>query len=205
MSPSKGWGRGEIYQDVIFFEPVVDLNGPSLALLQVELYDGDERLPVLHDGQPINEAVVERFVLRPEKPTGPEEQVRFTAPIQFGGLFELIGLETNLDENTVTLWWQVAAETGTDYTVFIHLIDENGRIVAQSDQIPNNGLSPTSIWQADDIIRDSHYLPVDLSSGTSLLIGAYDLNTLNRVPATQNGNPLPDNIFRFDLPVEVED
>ena len=46
----------------------------------------------------------------------------------------------------LTLFWQAQAPPGADYNVFVHLMDENGWIVAQTDSAPAGGLRPTSGW-----------------------------------------------------------
>ena len=55
-----------------------------------------------------------------------------------------------------------------DYTVFIHLLDEEGRIVAQQDGEPFGGAYPTSVWQQGELLGDEYrlQLPASLPGGT---------------------------------------
>lgn len=43
--------------------------------------------------------------------------------------------------------WKVLKGIGTDYTIFVHLTDENGNTLFQMDHKPCNGLCPTSKWK----------------------------------------------------------
>lgn len=82
----------------------------------------------------------------------------------------------------LTLAWQALAPIDIDYTVFIHLLGENGPPVAQSDRPP--GGYPTSNWQPSEIVVDTFVveLPPDLPPGTyTLQTGMYDLTTLERL------------------------
>ena len=42
--------------------------------------------------------------------------------------------------------WQSAGRLTEDLVVFVHVLAENGQLVAQNDQQPVAGLSPTSQW-----------------------------------------------------------
>jgi hypothetical protein len=47
-----------------------------------------------------------------------------------------------------------------DYTVFVHLVDEKGNIVAQRDNPPVDGLYPTTEWEPEEIVRDQYDLVI---------------------------------------------
>jgi hypothetical protein len=84
----------------------------------------------------------------------------------------------------VTLYWQSLAEVGKDYTVFVHLVDQAGRIYSQHDGQPAAGLYPTSKWKAGEIIEDVHLIgaPADIPAGRySLNVGMYLLSTMERL------------------------
>ena len=91
----------------------------------------------------------------------------------------------------VTLVWQVAdvpIETG--YTVFVQLLDSNGRLIAQSDSVPAQGERPTSGWREGEFIVDEHHLVFnDLAEPgeATLIVGMYDAQTGVRVPVTADG------------------
>ncbi len=75
------------------------------------------------------------------------------------------------------LWWRALAPLDTDYTVFVHLLDATGNIVAQADGVPVDGRYPTSAWQPGEHIIDSRLivLPADLAGGEQqLIMGLYN-------------------------------
>jgi 4-amino-4-deoxy-L-arabinose transferase-like glycosyltransferase len=94
----------------------------------------------------------------------------------------------------VTLYWQALATPDFDYSAFVHLIDDQDRIVAQQDQGPGaaTGYPPTS-WLVGDIVADQHVLglPTKLSSGHHRLrVGVYNWKTGQQLPAAADGKPL---------------
>jgi 4-amino-4-deoxy-L-arabinose transferase-like glycosyltransferase len=109
-------------------------------------------------------------------------------------------------EFRVTLYWQGLAEMSRDYTVFVHVLDANGKIVAQADHQPQNGNYPSSIWDAGESVRDdfSLALPGDAPSGKyTIAIGWYDLETGLRLPVRDaNNQPVSDHVI-LDSTLEV--
>jgi hypothetical protein len=88
------------------------------------------------------------------------------------------------DVIAVTLRWRALRSVGdTNYVVFVHLLDSNGRLVAQEDVEP---IRPTSAWNPGMEIVDPHQVPVpgDLPAGRyQLRVGMY--------PQGQSGSRLP--------------
>jgi len=85
----------------------------------------------------------------------------------------------------LTLYWQALAEMDRRYTVFVHLLDSDNRIVAQMDSEPLGGTHPTTEWQFGEIVRDNYGLLIapDTPPGEYLLeVGMYYLPTLERLP-----------------------
>jgi hypothetical protein len=85
----------------------------------------------------------------------------------------------------VLLYWTAQGKIAKDYTVFAHLVDEQGTIVSGSDSQPWQGHSPTSSWQPGQFIVDAITLPIDTSAPASrqyhLEVGLYYLPTMERV------------------------
>jgi hypothetical protein len=69
---------------------------------------------------------------------------------------------------SVTLVWRTERTPAASYHVFLHLLDGEGRPVAQSDGIPAGWLRPTTGWLPDEVILDEHVLvlPPDLPPGS---------------------------------------
>ncbi len=86
------------------------------------------------------------------------------------------------DQLAVSLIWQANRDMDLAYTAFVHVLDSNGQLVAQSDRPPAG--YPTSDWLAGEFVVD-HYLvslPPDLAPGSyTLQTGFYYLPTRERV------------------------
>ena len=65
------------------------------------------------------------------------------------------------DKLHIELYWEVTGQPPGNYLLFVHLIDDNGLIVAQRDTHPGLGRFPSSRWQTGDRFVDSLdlYLP----------------------------------------------
>ncbi|MFZ0545644.1 MAG: hypothetical protein WAM60_09410, partial [Candidatus Promineifilaceae bacterium] len=69
-------------------------------------------------------------------------------------------------------------------TVFIHILSEDGRLIAQHDTAPAFGTRPTSSWVVGEQILDKHRLtiPIDPVSNGTIVVGLYNSATLERQP-----------------------
>ncbi|MGD2049704.1 MAG: hypothetical protein PVH03_09415, partial [Chloroflexota bacterium] len=86
---------------------------------------------------------------------------------------------------TVVLYWQPQDEVAGEYTVFVHLLSEDGELVAQQDNIPINGIRPTDTWLAGEEFEDVFTVitPEELPPGQyALSAGMYDSETIVRLP-----------------------
>ncbi|MCE5259870.1 MAG: glycosyltransferase family 39 protein [Chloroflexi bacterium] len=95
----------------------------------------------------------------------------------------------------VELDWSLAEPLAGDYKVFLHLVDDDGRLIAQHDGIPANGARPVSTWQPDELLNDRHavFLPRELlSTGTRLhlLVGMYDAESGQRLLTSEGKDTL---------------
>ena len=87
----------------------------------------------------------------------------------------------------VILRWMADGFVDADMTVFVHLVDEAGTVVAQGDGPPMDGRWPTSLWLPGLSLDDVHRieLPEDLATGRhALVVGLYDPRTGERLLAT---------------------
>ena len=97
----------------------------------------------------------------------------------------------------VDLYWEAQKPIDGDYIVFVHVLNNNGELVASHDSRPENGRFPTPAWLPDIIIPDNHaiLLPDDLPTGEyHLKAGLYQSETGERLPiTTADGNIPTDN------------
>ena len=90
----------------------------------------------------------------------------------------------------ITLYWQVQDSMPQDYTTFIHILDEEGQIVAQDDSQPTDGVYPTSIWDKGEIVADRKEINLPgeaLDEELRVFTGVYLLETLERLPVWDTG------------------
>ena len=105
---------------------------------------------------------------------------------------------TSSDDNqfTIKLYWKsLVHRPQIDATVFVHALDENNNIVAQSDLRPWHGQYPTFIWDQDEIVLTEHRLDLDDSNDLRLVAGMYTQPNFTRLTAMQNTENLPDNLI----------
>lgn len=91
----------------------------------------------------------------------------------------------------LTLEWRGA--DSVDATVFVHLRDSTGQVVAQADGAALGGLLPLNLWQRDDRIRDVRYLtpPPGAEPPYTVQVGVY--RGAERFPAFTDGERVPDD------------
>jgi hypothetical protein len=83
-------------------------------------------------------------------------------------------------EFDVRLYWEVLRPPGENYTVFIHLLDAHGELVAN-----HNEMRLTSLWPPGEVVPDVHHVVPDppIPGGTYWLqIGMYPWPSLERLP-----------------------
>ena len=88
------------------------------------------------------------------------------------------------------LHWRAEGEVEENYKVFIHLLDEEGRLVAQRDSGPVGGMRPTTRWETGEEIEDKYgiLLPDDVpSGGHQLVVGMYEPESGERLPIVDEG------------------
>jgi hypothetical protein len=142
-------------------------------------------------------ALVSRYVGRTGTP------LPVTVSALFGDRIELTGAQ--LYPSTlraggtlcVELNWHTLKTLVDDYTVFIHLVDPNGQVVAQTDLQPQGGFAPTSQWAAESTQVDRHGLILadNLPAGDyTVRLGLYRSADQAPLRVTRGENLMPDAI-----------
>jgi hypothetical protein len=103
----------------------------------------------------------------------------FIAPARFVGGIELLmyKVEKGAGALEVTLYWRAVDPQSQSYTVFTHLLNADGQLVANHDSPPANNTAPTTGWAVNAVQVDPHRieLPADLPPGEyTLTIGLYN-------------------------------
>jgi hypothetical protein len=117
----------------------------------------------------------------------------------FGQMIQLSGytLTPTTEGLSVTLFWQAKRVPDADYTIFVHITDANDNIVAQADSQPLYGQYPTSIWSLGESIVEERRIPVPAGEH-QVFVGLYRWETLERLPATLDGQRLQDDRLLLD-------
>jgi hypothetical protein len=136
---------------------------------------------------------------------GAEHQVYY----QLGEEIALIGFDWEPggpgETAQVTLYWKALRSVSSNYQVFVHVRNDAGAVVAQSDRL-NPGDYPSERWPMDQYVRDVHRLeiPTGLPPGVyRLAVGLWTMADGVRLPvADEVGHPLGDSVFLESLVVQ---
>jgi hypothetical protein len=99
----------------------------------------------------------------------------------------LVGIVDGFPE--ITLVWQIDAELDDNLYVFVHLVTDDGEIIAQSDMIPANWDRPMSGWVPGELIIDQHTLApstAEQKDELQLHIGIYNPRTFQRIAVRES-------------------
>lgn len=202
------WQPGEVLRDTYTLALHPSARGllPSLGRIKVSMYcyspQGDSHLDVTDpEGNVLGDAVyLGRLKLADAQAVQPA-----AAPALFTFGDELALEQLSFapqafplgDEIAIDLQWRALRQPAHDYTVFAHLVDAQGETVAAFDIPLTGGYYPSSLWDAGELVRHSHRLPVMgvlLTSDMTLQLGLYDPASGARLPAFDaSGVQLPND------------
>lgn len=195
--PTRTWRPGEVIRDEWTVTLPPDLPAPALVRLDVGLFLPETLQPLQVRnlaGQDIPGAITH---LRLEPAAWPAYSGDRPLDVTFGEAIHLSGFELTSpppgEVIELTLYWAALAPLQDDYTAFVHLLNGDGTLAAQSDVPPGQGYYPTSAWQPGQMVLSRHRLelPPDLLPGRyTLLAGLYRAADGARLPIT---NPAGDN------------
>lgn len=133
-----------------------------------------------------------------------EPSLQYTTAAVWGEAARLLGGDVSVGEQRidVRLYWKALQHTNVPAKVFVHLVSEDGAIVAQSDSVPGGGTRPLSGWVREEIVADPHtiIMPAALDAGAySLVVGMYNADTSQRLPARTPDEALPVNSVQLAI------
>lgn len=105
--------------------------------------------------------------------------------VNFNDELTLLGYDLQSDGSTLRLatYWQALTRMPVDYTIFIHVLDDAGQLIAQYDAPPHAGRYPTSIWDVGEVVIDEVTLTLPPEAvPAQMAVGWYRLDTLERLP-----------------------
>jgi 4-amino-4-deoxy-L-arabinose transferase-like glycosyltransferase len=209
--PSSEWRQGDLLRDPhdLLLPPTLP---PGSYRLGVGLLDAHRnRLPVGRGEDQLLTTVT--TIDRPHIFEPPGQEI--VMAVSFGDQAQLVGLDLPRrrvkagEELPLTLYWQALNSFDKNWTVFVHLLDQDGQIVSQQDQIPGGGQFPTTGWVPGEFLTDPYNLriPADTPPGQAayhLEIGLYDANDFSRLPVIEAGEIAGDHIFLKNWPITIE-
>ncbi len=184
------WRQGDAFCDHVIVP--VDKKAPGEMVYGVEVGLFDQatmtRLPAADaSGKAVAQVIVDRVKVLGTGDTMPGSAAQVKA--NFADEITLLGYQAGAPVPgqyvPVTLYWQAQSVIPVDYTVFMHMLDASGQIVAYADARPKAGWLPTTWWDPGKIVADEHTLalPDALPAGNyHLEIGLYVPETGERLP-----------------------
>jgi len=112
---------------------------------------------------------------------------------RFGAHLILDGYDLNPRPDgslVLQLHWHADGPVAKDYTVFAHRLDPQGKFLVAADGQPDAGRFPTSTWQPNEEVLDSHVLP-PAARGVQIEFGLYLLATGQRLPVVDGTTSQP--------------
>lgn len=101
----------------------------------------------------------------------------------------------------LTLYWQTQQQMERIYKVFTHLLDREGNMWGQKDEIAWGWFHPTTDWLPGEVIVQEFEIPVSADAppgGYTIEVGMYDRETNERLPVfDEAGNRLPGDRIRL--------
>ncbi|MBL7066204.1 MAG: hypothetical protein ISS49_18665, partial [Anaerolineae bacterium] len=152
-----------------------------------------------------------------QSPSHPITQLLITAPdrtftpppvdieigTRLGNVTTLIGVTQSPNHPiTITLIWRAEDTTSASYHVFLHLLDPEGRLIAQSDGVPVNWTRPTTGWLPGEYITDVHVLtiPPDTLAGDYTLYAGLYVPGGERLTAPDSAGAVPLTTITVEAP-----
>ncbi|MGC8879996.1 MAG: protein O-mannosyl-transferase family [Anaerolineae bacterium] len=195
--PTSRWKEGQIVRDEIpLVLPALAPPGEHTMWTRLAwLGEDGTRLPTRYGWMPSGDSVLLPGVRVIEQEGRTFEMHPYTdaVGINFGDKALLVGY--SLPERRVCpgsvvplelVWRSLSSDIRVSYTVFVHLIDRDGTIIAQVDKEPGpRGKRPTTSWVRDEIISDPIPLtvPLDTPPGVyRLVMGLYAAGDGARLP-----------------------
>jgi hypothetical protein len=178
LFPTIDWNPGQIYKDTMS----VYLDSPpgevEAGTIVVGWYDTNTKKalgPRAPDG---SHPRVSLGQIRVAPAAAPVYQPSHSVAANFGGQVNLIGYD--IGASNLTLYWSARVPMTANYTVFVHVLDEQGKIVAQADAQPRGGAYPTALWEAGEVVKDTRAVQLP-AAYAGIRVGLYRLETGERL------------------------
>jgi len=164
------------------------------------------RLPAisLTSNTPLGDSAVIGWVKVPQPniPAIPARAIRIQTSLADKISLRAVTADTQFDGHLhLSLYWQsMTNRPDLDATIFVHLTDSQGKIVAQQDARPWGGQYPTFIWDQGETVQTDYTFDlknVPNSGDLGVEVGMYTFPDLKRLAVTQDGITSPDSAIHL--------
>jgi len=99
----------------------------------------------------------------------------------------------------LTLYWRSAEPPDDDLMVAVHVIGKDDRLLLRRESRPTDGRYPTFLWEAGEIVRDQHKVPLGgLPPGEyRLTLGVYEALGTRPLPVRGDVQPASDGLLEL--------
>ncbi|HLG72756.1 MAG TPA: 6-pyruvoyl-tetrahydropterin synthase-related protein [Chloroflexota bacterium] len=187
LQATSSWVPGQTIRDD-FLLHLPDDAPPGLYRIEVGLYhvheDGTEFLTLPNGGK---SAIFGAVKVRPRSAAAMTQSIAaWSEPISLEGWRQA----PSTGGLAITFDWRATGDVSRDYTLFVHLSDSSGKVVAQADSPPQSNLYPTHLWETGDRISDTHVVPSVPPGDYRLSVGWYRADTGQRLPRVNGQDEL---------------
>jgi len=203
--PTDRWALHLAFCDTVLTWVFPEAPTPLGAAIEVGFVDpdGKERLQAVDaEGDQMALAIAGNFpVLSPQALPTVNRPARYIFDRAIG-LDRVQASEDVRGSLAMTFTWQSLQPVPYDATMFVHLREADGSMLAQVDRQPLEGRFPTSVWLPGQIITDVVSLPLSSEHHGPLVlnVGLYQWPSLQRLSAVDaSGVAQPDNAVVIDV------
>ena len=203
------WEPGLIVRDTYRFRIDEQIPSPGMGIAAITVLDAPSDA-ALAATDPQGQFLGLQLNLQPFKLIAGLEIASTDGGAEFvlGEKMALVARQIHKDDSTRTialrLTWQAIRPIATNYVIFVHVNDPDGKTVVQFDQQPRSGEYPTSLWDMGEIVEDEIRLtvPGDLPLNRyRLYLGIYDPETEERLLTYDAvGRRVQDDIIILPVP-----
>jgi Gpi18-like mannosyltransferase len=196
-APLETWQPGAVHRQTRYLPIWPTVDAPQAGVFKIGWVDmaTGQALPTTCDGKPCDAKVgIQPFGLDPSTVA---PWLRAPALAHFGMDEGIALLQADAPASiapgqtfSLTTVWRQDSRQAEDLTLFVHMLNEQGELVAQSDGPMRQGLYPTRIWHIGEVVIETRTMQVreDAPPGNyQLFAGFYRPDSLARVPAKSAG------------------
>ena len=204
--PTSMWVANEPFCE-IYRAPVTagQIDVPIMATVNISFYEresGNGWPATAPEGYKLDwialdpvKIIPSEWAIPPEPPN--QTQIRFAEGVMLNGYDIGVDDENGSDEQVhVRLWWRASGPLAANYVQFLHVINEQGELIAQVDTPPltENGSYPTSFWGEGETIITQLVLNISATelAEQQLFVGMYHPADLSRLPLVDPNQGLGD-------------